>query len=180
MIAGFVGAFAIGSMTSGSFFSFASTNSENATFNNRISENRMMNSSQGSRMMNMMSDSSGMNMMASMNGTDMMDTMYMMDDLMADLFKEAAKSLGMTTDQLQTELQSGKPLEVISEEQGIIKDELVKKLEDVIRQDLGRLKKEGSLTTDEQEKMLLFMSENIGMMLNAKGMFACGGFGESI
>ena len=130
-------------------------------------------------MMNMMDHSSQMRTMANMNGSDMMDTMSIMEDVMANLFGEAAKTLGMTTDQLQTGLQSGKSLKDISEEQGLIKDELVKKLENVIHQDLERLKEEGSLATDEQEKMLLFMSENIGMMLNSKGMFACGGFGET-
>ncbi|KRG13949.1 hypothetical protein ACA30_13580 [Virgibacillus soli] len=180
VVAGFVGAFTIGAMTSGSFSSFASAISGmNDTSNIEVNENRMTDSSQGSAMMNMMGTSGGMNMMANMNGTDMMNTMSNMVDLMDHLFSEAAKTLGMTTEQLQTELQDGKSLKAISEERGIVKDELATKLEDVIRQDLDKLKKEGILTTEEQEKMLLYMSENIGAMLDSKGMFACSGFNET-
>lgn len=166
LVAGFVGAFAVGSMTGGSVFSYASSN----TGINDTSLN-MMGSSQGSGMMNMMGDSNGMDMMGSMSG--MMNTMSIMDDLMADIFNEAAQTLRMTTDQLQNEIQSGKSLVTIAEEQGVKTDKLVKELEKVIQKDIKQFEKEGNVITEQQKEMLLSMSENMEMMINTSGMFTC-------
>jgi hypothetical protein len=51
---------------------------------------------------NMMSANGMMNMMGSMTG--MMGSLSNMNDLMTNLFSEAAQTLGMSTDQLQNEL----------------------------------------------------------------------------
>lgn len=176
IVAGLVGAFAIGATTAGPIFSYASSNigADDAS-SNRMGQNEMMNSDQGSGMANMMGDSSGMGSMGNMNG--MMDSMSSMGDMMDNLLNVAAQNLGMTTDQLQNELRSGKSLETISEEKGVKPDKLVKKLEKVVREDVKQFRKDGSLTK-EQEKMLLSMRENIGTMLNTNGMFACNGFGK--
>jgi hypothetical protein len=172
IVAGFVGAFAIGSMTTGSVFSYASSNNEvNNTFPNMMGQNGMMNSNQGSGMMNMMGNASGMDMMGDMAG--MMGSMSTMNDLMTKLFNEAAQSLGMTTDQLQNELQSGKSLEAISEGQGVKQDKLVKKLEKVIQKDIKQFEKEGNVITEQQKEMLLSMSDNLEIMINTTGMFTC-------
>jgi hypothetical protein len=174
LVAGFVGAFAIGSMTEGSVFSYASSNTEmNDVSSNMMGGNGMMSSNQGSGMMNMMGNSNGMGMMGNMNG--MMDTMSMMDDLMADIFSETAKTLGMTSDQLQNELQSGKSIATIADEQGIKDDKLEKELEKIIQKDIKQFEKEGNVISEDQKEMLLAMSENIEMMLDANGMFACNG-----
>jgi hypothetical protein len=172
LVAGFVGAFAVGSMTGGSVFSYASSDTGiNDTSSNIVGENQMMESNQGSGMMNMMGDSNGMGMMENMNG--MMNTMSIMDNLMADIFNEAAKTLGMTTDQLQNELQSGKSLAMIAKEQGVKSDKLVKELEKVTQKDIKQFEKEGNVITEQQKEMLLSMSDNMEMMLNTTGMFAC-------
>lgn len=172
IVAGLVGAFAIGSMTGGTVFSYASsTTGTNDTSTNVMDENEMMDSNQSSGMMNMMGDSSGMGMMGSMSG--MMNTMSIMDDLMADIFNEAAKTLGMTTDQLQDEIQSGKSLATIAVEQGIKADKLVKELEKAIQKDIKQFEKEGNVISEQQKEMLFSMSDNMEMMLNTTGMFAC-------
>lgn len=176
IVAGLVGAFVIGATTAGPIFSYASSN--NGAYDassNIMGQNEMMNSDQDSEMMNMLGGSSGMNKMGNMNG--MMDSMSSMGDMMDNLFSVAAQNLGMTTDQLQNELQSGKSLETISEEKGVKSDKLVKELEKVVREDVKQFKKDGSLTK-RQEKTLLSMRENIGTMLNTNGMFACNGFGK--
>ncbi|MDF0727724.1 hypothetical protein PY093_13675 [Cytobacillus sp. S13-E01] len=159
LVAGFVGAFAVGSMTGGSVFSYASSN---AGMNDTTSY--MMGSSQGSGMMNMMGDS---------NGMGMMNTMSIMDDLMADIFNEVAKTLRMTTDQLKNELQSGKSLAKIAEEQGVKTEKLTKELEKVVQKDIKQFEKDGNVITEQQKEMLLSMSKNMEMMLNTSGMFAC-------
>jgi hypothetical protein len=172
IVAGFIGAFAVGSMTGGSVFSYASSNTGmNDTSQNMMGENGMMSSNQGSEMMNMMGNSNGMGMMGNMNG--MMDTMSIMDDLMTDLFSEAAKTLKMTTDQLKNEIQSGKSLATIAEEQGVKSDKLVKELEQVIQKDIKQFEKEGNVITEQQKEMLNSMNGNMEMMLNTTGMFAC-------
>lgn len=168
IVAGFVGAFAVGSMTIGSDFSYASSNNGvNDISPNKTGVSGMMNSNQ---------DSGTTNMMGNMNG--MMDTMSMMGDLMSDLSSEAAQYLGMTTNQLQNGLQSGKSLAAISEAQGKQTDQLVKSLKKIVREDSDKFKEDGSLTTDKQKQALTSMSENIGTMINKKGMFACSGFAE--
>ncbi|MDF0727727.1 hypothetical protein PY093_13690 [Cytobacillus sp. S13-E01] len=79
VIAGLVGAFAVGAMTTGSVFSYASSNSDiNNKFPNMMGQNGMMNSNQGSGMLNMMGDSSGLDMMGNM--TEMMGAMSNMND----------------------------------------------------------------------------------------------------
>ncbi|WP_188453317.1 hypothetical protein [Virgibacillus oceani] len=176
IVAGFVGAFTVGSMTAGPFFSYASSNNwVNDKPLNMMEQNEMMSSNQDSGMMGV---SSGMGMMGNMN--EMMDSMSIMDDLRTDLFSEAAKTLKMTTDQLRNEIQSGKSLETITDKQGVKVDKLTKKLGKVIQKDLKQLEKEGTAITEQQKEMLLSMSENIKVMLNTTGMFACIGFGESL
>lgn len=103
--------------------------------------------------------------------------MSSMGDMMDNLLNVAAQNLGMTTDQLQNELQSGKSLETISEEKGVKLDKLVKELEKVVGEDVKQFRKDGRLTK-AQEKTLLSMRENIGTMLNTNGMFACNDFGK--
>ncbi|MDC3424354.1 hypothetical protein NC797_07520 [Aquibacillus sp. 3ASR75-11] len=172
IVAGFVVAFGAGSMTGGTVFSYASSNTgTNDTSTNVMDENGMMDSNQSLGMMNMMGDSSGMGMMGSMSG--MMNTMSIMDNLMADIFNEAAKTLGVTTDQLQNEIQSGKSLEMIADEQGVKADKLAKELEKVIQKDLKQFEKEGNVITEQQKEMLVSMSDNTEMVLNTTGMFAC-------
>lgn len=176
VVAGFIGAFAVGSMTSGLISPNASSDSgEDDTTVNAESENGMMEMSD-SNAMDMMGDSNGMDMMGNMS--EMMDTMSIMNDLMTELSSEAAQTLDMTTDELQSEIKSGKSLATIAEEQGIKGDKLTKELEKVIQEDIKQYKKEENGITDQQEMMLLSMSENIGMMLNVDGMFACNAFGE--
>lgn len=172
IVAGFVGAFAIGSMTTGSVFSYASSNSEvNNTFPNMMGQNGIMNSNQGSGMMTMMGNASGMDMMGDMSG--MMGSMSNMNDLMTKFFNEAAQSLSMTTDKLKNELQSGKSLAKIAEEQGVKTEKLTKELEKVVQKDIKQFEKDGNVITEQQKEMLLSMSENMEMMLNTSGMFAC-------
>ncbi|RBP05350.1 hypothetical protein [Rossellomorea aquimaris] len=179
IVAGLVGAFAIGSMTGGSVLSYASSSTGiNDTSSNIMGQNQMMVSNQGSEMMNIMGDSNGMGMMGNMN--EMMNTMSNMNDLMTDLFSEAAKTLGMTTVQLQKEIQSEKSLNTIAGEQGVKVDKLTNELEKVVQKEMKQLEKEGTVITEQQKEMLLSMSDNIGMMLNTTGMFPCNGsFDES-
>lgn len=80
-------------------------------------------------------------MMGNMTGMGSMSTM---NDLITNLFNEAILSLGMTTDQFQNELQSRKSFEVISEEQGVKQDKLVKKLKKVIQKEVKQYEKEGN------------------------------------
>ena len=165
IVAGLVGAFAVGSMTGGSVLSYASSSTGvTDTSSNVMDENQMMGSNQGSGMMNMMGSTN-----------EMMNTMSNMNDLMTDLFSEAAKTLGMTTDQLQKEIQSGKSLDTIAGEQEVKVDKLTKELEKVVQKEMKQLEKEGTVITEQQKEMLLSMSDNIGMMLNTTGMFACNG-----
>lgn len=171
IVAGFVGTFVVGSMTGGIFSSANSNTGMNETSPNRMDENEMMSSDQGSGMMDMMGDSSDMGMMENMN--EMMATMSIMSDLMANVFSEAAQTLDMTSEQLQNELKSGKSLATIAEEQGVKSDKLVKELEKVIQKEIKQFEKEGNVITDKQQEMLLTMSDNIEIMLNATGMFAC-------
>ncbi|MDC3418692.1 hypothetical protein [Aquibacillus salsiterrae] len=179
IIAGFVGAFAVGSMTGGPVLSYASSTigSTEASLN-MMGDNQMMDTNQGSGMMNMMGNSNGMGMMGNMNG--MMNSMSNMNDLMTNIFSEAAKTLGMTEEQLQKEIQSGKSLDTIADEQGVKVDKLTKELEKVVRKEIKQLEKEETVITEQQREMLVSMGDNIGMMLNTKEMFACtGSFDES-
>ncbi|MDC3415156.1 hypothetical protein [Terrihalobacillus insolitus] len=161
-------------MTGGSVLSYASSNTRiNDTSSTIMNENQMMGLNQGSGMMSMMGDSNGMDMMGSMD--QMMNTISNMSDLMTDLYNEAAKTLRMTTDQLQNEIENGKSLETIAEEQGVKADKLTKELEKVVQKEMKQLEKEGTEITEQQKEMLLSMSDNIGVMLSTTGMFACNG-----
>lgn len=172
LVAGFVGAFAVGSMTGGSVFTNASSNAGvNDTSKNMMDENQMLEMKQGSGMMNMMGDSNGMKMMENMDG--MMGGMSIMDDVMTDLSSEAAKTLGMTTDQLQNKIQSGKSLAMVAEEQGVKTEKLTKELEKVIQKSIKQFEKDGNVITEQQKEMLISMSENMEIMINTTGMFAC-------
>ncbi|KXH81840.1 hypothetical protein [Sporosarcina sp. HYO08] len=144
IIAGFVVAFAIGSLSSGLFFpAKGNYNGFNDAMYNRGSEGHMMYYGHGPGMMNRMGNSNGMHgmgyseipghmmgnwngnhmhMMGNMHGGAMYGQMPMMPGMMADFFGEAAKALDMPADQLQSELQSGKSLGAIAEQKGLMKE----------------------------------------------------------
>ncbi|KXH81839.1 hypothetical protein [Sporosarcina sp. HYO08] len=56
---------------------------------------------------------------------------------------------------------------------------MIEKFEDAAIQHLERFKQEGGLSAAEQERVLVYMRENIDMMVDAPGMFGCYGYGLS-
>jgi uncharacterized protein YidB (DUF937 family) len=192
--AGLVGAFFIGSISTGAFFSYTNSNPMmNGMMNDRGPGMGMMNQQESGEMgprggmmgqNGMMNDRGpGMGMMnqqepgemgprGMMGQNNMMANLGNMSEIMDSVFKEAAKTLGITTEELQNAMQSGKTINSIAEEKGIKLEELADNMKKVITEQINLLKKEGNLTAGE-ERMLTHMSENIDMMLNVKGNMPC-------
>ena len=77
-----------------------------------------------------------------------------MGEMHSTMWPSLAKSLGLTTDQLDKELAGGKSLEKIAAEKGISTDALAKQMLDAMKTALGEQVAQGKLT-GEQEKAIL-------------------------
>jgi hypothetical protein len=88
-----------------------------------------------------------------------------------------AEALGLTTDELDAELASGKTLAQIAEEQGVSQDELSVTLETAVQAGLEKAVAEGVLTQEQADAMLAHMSGNYAWMLTHMGTGSSGGPG---
>jgi hypothetical protein len=107
------------------------------------------------------------------NGADWMNDMHQwmtatggMHTLVWDRLAEA---LGLTTDELNAELSSGKTLAQIAEKQGISQEELSVTLETTVQAGLKKAVAEGVLTQEQADSMRAHMSGNYAWMLTQMG-----------
>ncbi len=90
--------------------------------------------------------------------------------------KETAKLLGLTTDQLQTELQSGQEFYQIAAARGVTYDKLKANAESQFKTRLDDMVKVGFLTKDEASAMLKQYQDNAAQMPIPGLMGPGGGF----
>ena len=80
-----------------------------------------------------------------------------------------AEALGLTTDELNAELSSGKTLAQIAEEREVSQEELSVALETAVQAGLEKVVAEGALTQEQADAMLPHMSGNYTRMLDQMG-----------
>lgn len=80
-----------------------------------------------------------------------------------------AEALGLTTDELNVGLSSGKTLAQIAEEQDVSQEKLSVVLESAVRTGLEKAVAEGALTQEQADAMLSHMSGNYTWMLDQMG-----------
>jgi uncharacterized protein YidB (DUF937 family) len=88
-----------------------------------------------------------------------------------------AEALGLTPDELNAELASGKTLTQIAEAQGVSQDQLTAVLETSVKAGLDKAVADGVLTQAQADQMLSHMSGNYVWMLSHMGTGAGAGFG---
>jgi hypothetical protein len=89
-----------------------------------------------------------------------------------------AKTLGLTTDELYAELNSGKTLAQLGEEKGISRADLAADLEATVKTGLDKAVADGALTQEQADWMLSNMSGRFDWMLDNMGQGGMmGGFG---
>ncbi len=106
----------------------------------------------------------GSNWMGAMH--DWMSTNGGMHTLVWD---SLAKALGITTDELYTELNSGKTLSELASEKGLDKADLVAELESAHQAGLAQAVSDGILTQEQADTMLKQMAGNYEWMLDNMG-----------
>lgn len=90
------------------------------------------------------------------------------------VLNDLAETLGLTPDELNAELASGKTLTQIAEMQGISQEQLATTLETSMKAGLDKAVADGALTQAQADLMLSHMSNNFGWMLSQMG---AGGMG---
>jgi uncharacterized protein YidB (DUF937 family) len=88
-----------------------------------------------------------------------------------------ADALGLTPDQLNVELASGKTLTQIAEAQGVSQDQLAAALETSVKAGLDKAVADGVLTQAQADQMLNHMAGNFEWMISHMGAGAGAGFG---
>jgi len=88
-----------------------------------------------------------------------------------------AEALGLTPEELNAELASGKTLAQIAEAQGVSQEQLASALESSVKAGLDKAVADGVLTQAQADQMLSHMSSNYGWMLSHMGAGASAGFG---
>ena len=87
-----------------------------------------------------------------------------------------AETLGLTQDELNAELASGKTLAQIAEAKGVSQDELAAALETSAKAGLDKAVADGVLTQEQADQMLSHMAGNFEWMISHMGSMG-GGFG---
>jgi len=91
-----------------------------------------------------------------------------------------AKTLGLTTDELYAELNSGKTLAQLGEEKGVGQVDLAANLESAVKSGLETAVEQKALTQEQADWMLSHMSGRFDWMLDNMGQGGMmGGFGGS-
>ena len=85
-----------------------------------------------------------------------------------------AETLGLTQDELNAELASGKTLAQIAEAKGVSQDELAAALETSAKAGLDKAVTDGVLTQEQADGMLNTMGGNYGWMISHMGSFGNG------
>ena len=95
------------------------------------------------------------------------------------VWESLAEALGLTTDELNAELSSGKTLAQIAEEQGVSQEQLAASLETAVQAGLEQAVADGVLTQEQADAMLAHMAGNYGWMIAQMGsnMGAGAGYG---
>lgn len=134
----------------------------------------------------MMGGASGAGMMGGgygagmMNGVDvnaMHQWMSTTDGMHNIVWGGLAETLGLTQDELNAELASGKTLTQIAEAKGVSQDELAAALETSAKAGLDKAVTDGVLTQEQANGMLNTMGGNYGWMLSHMGSIGDAGFG---
>ncbi len=88
-----------------------------------------------------------------------------------------AETLGLTQDELNAELASGKTLAQIAEAKGVTQDELAAALETSAKAGLDKAVADGVLTQEQADSMLNYMGGNYGWMISHMSAAGGAGFG---
>jgi uncharacterized protein YidB (DUF937 family) len=161
----------------GAGFVFAQTSTPTAPWGGGYSPGHGMMGGYGGGMMG------GQGMMGNgysrMNGVDMNAMHQWMSTsggMHALVWNGLAEALGLTPDELNAELVSGKTLLQIAEAKGISQEQLAAKLETLVKAGLDKAVADGVLTQAQADQMLSHMSGNYSWMITHMGNFG-GGFG---
>lgn len=115
------------------------------------------------------------------NGADWMNSMHQWmtttGGMHTIVWDRLAVALGLTSDELNAELTSGKTLAQIAEEQGISQQELSAALETAVKDGLDDAVKDGILTQEQASAMLDHMAGNYEWMLDRMGSYMGAGDG---
>jgi len=112
-----------------------------------------------------------------MNGVDvnaMHNWMYTSGGVHNIVWGGLAETLGLTPDELNAELASGKTLTQIAEAKGVTPDELAAALETSAKAGLDKAVADGVLTQRQADSMLSNMGGNYGWMISHMGSFGNG------
>ncbi len=112
-----------------------------------------------------------------MNGVDvnaMHQWMFTSGGMHNIVWGELAETLGLTQDELNAELASGKTLAQIAEAKGVTQDELAAALETSAKAGLDKAVADGVLTQEQADSMLSNMGGNYGWMLSHMGSLGNG------
>ena len=93
------------------------------------------------------------------------------------VWNDLAEALGLTPDELNAELASGKTLTQIAEAKGVSGEQLTATLETSVKAGLDKAVADGVLTQAQADQMLSHMSGNYAWMLSHMGAGAGAGFG---
>ena len=134
----------------------------------------MMGNGNGNGHMGGMMNGSGM-----MGGIDMDDMHAWMSaggGMHAQVWQSLAKTLGLTPDELTTQLNNGKTLTQLAQEKGITEEQLASALETAVKASLNQLVAGGKLTQDQADQMLEHMAGNyLWMVEHWSSMNGAGG-----
>lgn len=83
------------------------------------------------------------------------------------LWDAAAQKLGLTTDQLQTELRSGKTLAQIAQENGVSRDDLKAALVEAQRTQVQQAVAQGRLTQEQADRILASLESQVDRIIDA-------------
>ncbi|MDF2947466.1 MAG: hypothetical protein K0S51_2145 [Bacillales bacterium] len=106
-----------------------------------------------------------------MTQEEMMGLMKYMQGTMIEMYDGAAKTLGMTAEELQTELQSGKTFKVIAEEKGVKTEKLGDSMKKEVENYFNQLNDQGKITKIQMEFMMYHLGEKIDSLINSDEAF---------
>ena len=122
----------------------------------------------------MMGGASGAGMMGGVDVNAMHQWMSTSGGMHNIVWGGLAETLGLTQDELNAELASGKTLTQIAEAKGVSQDELAAALETSAKAGLDKAVADGVLTQEQADSMLSNMGGNYGWMISHMGSLGNG------
>ncbi|MDF2607878.1 MAG: hypothetical protein K0S34_2074 [Bacillales bacterium] len=106
-----------------------------------------------------------------MTQEEMMGLMKYMQGTMIEMYDGAANTLGMTVEELQNELQSGKTFKEIAEGKGVKTEKLAESMKFEVQNYFNQLNDQGKITKIQMEFMMYHLGEKIDSLVNSDEAF---------